>query len=205
MLKIFETCPVFSVLNFRELLVVCIRKLNLAGAIVVQSLPVTKKKKNLAGFLCDFQRFRGSHCRLWDLRKSLNVRRPSIEGERNRKRFEKGNSQRIDGMPTYPYFYADDLVGVLKQKHSLGAYKSLVFYLEACDGILPKAQYRKAPEGSQRKAEAQKQSVEVMPHRMHVDRSIGKLLFGFEKGPRVLEVVRPAGQPLVDDWDCLKS
>ncbi|KAI3944434.1 hypothetical protein MKW98_006595 [Papaver atlanticum] len=37
---------------------------------------------------------------------------------------------------------------------------------------------------------------------MHVDRNIkliGKLLFGFEKGPRVLEVVRPAGQPLIDD------
>ncbi|KAI3937560.1 hypothetical protein MKW92_019860 [Papaver armeniacum] len=250
------------------------------------------------------------------------------------------------GMPTYPYLYADDLVNVLKQKHSLRAYKSLVFYLEACEsgsifeGILPKGlniyattasnaeesswgtycpgefpsppseyetclgdlysvawmedsdvhnlrsetlkqqyhlvkertqnansaygshvmqygdlevskedlflymgtnpandnnkfieqnslptlsgsvnqreadlihfwhKYRKAPEGSQRKADAQKQFVEVMAHRMHIDHSIkliGKLLFGFEKGPQVLEAVRPAGQPLVDDWGCLKT
>ncbi|RZC43358.1 hypothetical protein C5167_036304 [Papaver somniferum] len=48
------------------------------------------------------------------------------------------------GMPSYSYLYANDLVNVLKEKHSLGAYKSLVFYLEACeyksifDGILPK-------------------------------------------------------------------
>lgn len=43
---------------------------------------------------------------------------------------------------------------------------------------------------------------------MHLDNSIalvGKLLFGIKKGPEVLTSVRPAGQPLVDDWDCLKS
>lgn len=43
---------------------------------------------------------------------------------------------------------------------------------------------------------------------MHIDNSmkmIGKLLFGIKKGPEVLETVRPAGHPLVDDWDCLKS
>lgn len=47
-----------------------------------------------------------------------------------------------------------------------------------------------------------------MSHRMHVDKSIkliGKLLFGIEKGPEILKAVRPAGQPLVDDWDCLKA
>ncbi|XP_044472001.1 vacuolar-processing enzyme-like [Mangifera indica] len=68
--------------------------------------------------------------------------------------------------------------------------------------------YRKAPEGSLRKVEAQKQFVEAMSHRMHIDNSIkliGKLLFGIEKGLEVLNAVRPAGQPLVDDWDCLKS
>ncbi|KAI3848760.1 hypothetical protein MKW92_016576, partial [Papaver armeniacum] len=68
--------------------------------------------------------------------------------------------------------------------------------------------YRKAPEGSQRKDDAKKQFVEVMAHRMHVDHNIklvGKLLFGFEKGPQVLEDIRPARQPLVDDWDCLKT
>lgn len=47
-----------------------------------------------------------------------------------------------------------------------------------------------------------------MSHRMHLDDSIkliGKLLFGIEKGPEMLKTVRPAGQPLVDDWHCLKT
>lgn len=69
-------------------------------------------------------------------------------------------------------------------------------------------QYRKAPEGSARKAQAQKEFLEAMSHRMHIDESvklIGKLLFGIKKGPEVLSAVRPAGQPLVDDWDCLKT
>ncbi|KAF5743206.1 vacuolar processing enzyme a [Tripterygium wilfordii] len=68
--------------------------------------------------------------------------------------------------------------------------------------------YRKAPEGSPRKVEAQKQFMEAMSHRVHIDHSvklIGKLLFGIEKGPEVLNAVRPAGQPLTDNWDCLKS
>ncbi|KAL9679092.1 hypothetical protein QQ045_016946 [Rhodiola kirilowii] len=68
--------------------------------------------------------------------------------------------------------------------------------------------FRKAPEGSDRKTEAQKQVMEAMSHRMHIDNSIkliGKLLFGIEKGPKVLDAVRPAGQPLVDDWSCLKT
>jgi legumain len=47
------------------------------------------------------------------------------------------------GMPTVPYLYADELNEVLKKKHALGTYKSLVFYLEACEsgsifeGLLP--------------------------------------------------------------------
>ncbi|KAG8375645.1 hypothetical protein BUALT_Bualt10G0121800 [Buddleja alternifolia] len=249
------------------------------------------------------------------------------------------------GMPTSPYLYADDLIDVLKKKHASGTYKSLVFYLEACEsgsifeGLLPEGlniyattasnaeesswgtycpgeypspppeyetclgdlysvawmedsdahnlrtetlrqqyqlvkkrtanensygshvmqygdlklsvenlfmymgtnpandnftfvpdnslrpsskavnqrdadllhfwhKFRKAPEGSARKSEAQKQLAEAMTHRTHLDNSIklvGKLLFGMEKGPEVLKTVRPAGQPLVDDWNCLKS
>lgn len=69
-------------------------------------------------------------------------------------------------------------------------------------------QFRKAPQGSPRKVAAQKQVLEAMSHRMHIDESIklvGKLLFGMKKGPEVLASVRPAGQPVVDDWDCLKS
>lgn len=47
-----------------------------------------------------------------------------------------------------------------------------------------------------------------MSHRVHIDNSvklIGKLLFGIEKGSEVLDAIRPTGQPLVDDWDCLKN
>ncbi|KAI4337116.1 hypothetical protein L6164_015569 [Bauhinia variegata] len=68
--------------------------------------------------------------------------------------------------------------------------------------------FRKAPEGSPRKVEAQKQVMEAISHRTHIDESVkilGKLLFGLEKGPEVLNAVRPTGQALVDDWDCLKT
>lgn len=253
----------------------------------------------------------------------------------------------ILGMPTYPYLYADDLIDVLKKKYASGSYKSMVFYLEACEsgsifeGLLPeglniyattasnawesswgtycpgefpspppeygtclgdlysvswmedsdihnlqtetlKQQYRlvksrtsvgntyqlgshvmqygnldlntqnlflymgsnpandnftfiddnslpslsksvnqrdadllhywhkfrSSPEGSSAKLNAQKQLLDVMAHRLHVDNSvelIGKLLFGAEKGLEVLKAVRSAGLPLVDDWKCLKS
>lgn len=61
-----------------------------------------------------------------------------------------------------------------------------------------------APEGSTRKFTAQKQLAEVMAHRTHIDSSIEhieKLIFGTEKAE-----VRPSeGQPVVDDWSCLKS
>ncbi|KAK7321606.1 hypothetical protein VNO77_32416 [Canavalia gladiata] len=245
------------------------------------------------------------------------------------------------GMPAGPFLYASDLIEVLKKKHASGTYKSLVFYLEACEsgsifeGLLPEdiniyattasnaeesswgtycpgedpspppeystclgdeysvawmedrymhnkiinefnvkertingsiyhsshvmqygdislsddvlflylgtnpandnftyvdenslrspskaisqrvadlihfwEKFRKAPEGSTRKDAAQKQFLEVMSHRMHIDNSvkiIGSLLFGIEKGPEVLNAVRPAGMALVDDWDCLKN
>jgi len=68
--------------------------------------------------------------------------------------------------------------------------------------------YRKLAEGSPGKNDARKELLEVMAHRSHVDNSvelIGSLLFGSEDGPRVLKAVRAAGEPLVDDWSCLKS
>ncbi|KAL8499114.1 hypothetical protein ACS0TY_022184 [Phlomoides rotata] len=249
------------------------------------------------------------------------------------------------GMPTSPHLYADDLINVLKKKHTSGTYKSLVFYLEACEsgsifeGLLPEGlniyattasnavesswgtycpgdypspppeyetclgdlysvawmedsavhnlrtetlreqyqlvrrrtahensnygshvmqygdlkqsldnlfmyigtnpandnftfvddnslrpsskavnqrdadllhfwhKFRKARLGSSRKSESQKQLAEAMAHRTHIDNSIeliGKLLFGIKKGPQVLKTIRPAGEPLVDDWTCLK-
>ncbi|KAL8171125.1 hypothetical protein V2J09_022929 [Rumex salicifolius] len=65
---------------------------------------------------------------------------------------------------------------------------------------------RKAPEGSEQKAAAERELEEALAHRKHVDESIeriGRSLFrgGVEEVMRV----RPAGQPLVDDWECLKS
>ncbi|VFR01343.1 unnamed protein product [Cuscuta campestris] len=203
------------------------------------------------------------------------------------------------GMPTFPNMHVNDLIDVLKKKHALGTYKSLVLYLEACEsksifeGLLPEDlniytttattycprenpssppeydldgmedsgihnwptktshqlheryigtnsanddfafedensllsplrvvsqhdaellhfwyKYLQAPEDSVRKVEAQKEFVAAMSHRMHLDHSmslVGKLLFGIEKGPEVLKAIRPAGQPIVDDWDCLKK
>lgn len=67
--------------------------------------------------------------------------------------------------------------------------------------------FRKAPEGSSRKFNAQMQLAEAMAHRTHIDKSIkliGKLLFGIDKGPKVLNSIQPSGTPLVDNWDCLK-
>jgi legumain len=68
--------------------------------------------------------------------------------------------------------------------------------------------YRKAAEGTAQKREARKRLLRVMARRSQVDRSVdlvGGLLFG--SGNKVLNdnAFRPAGQPLADDWDCLKS
>ncbi|CAN6354092.1 unnamed protein product [Urochloa humidicola] len=68
--------------------------------------------------------------------------------------------------------------------------------------------YKKAAEGTPEKAEARKRLLKVMSRRSQVDSSvelIGGLLFGSEEGSRVLGAVRPAGQPLADDWGCLKN
>uniref|UniRef100_A0A2P2NZD1 Uncharacterized protein MANES_06G178900 n=1 Tax=Rhizophora mucronata TaxID=61149 RepID=A0A2P2NZD1_RHIMU len=64
-----------------------------------------------------------------------------------------------------------------------------------------------AAEGTQEKIDAQKELQDEIDHRQHVDSSINQiasLLFGNEKGSEMLQLVRPSGQPLVDDWDCLK-
>ncbi|KAG9154424.1 hypothetical protein Leryth_000858 [Lithospermum erythrorhizon] len=47
------------------------------------------------------------------------------------------------GMPNMPYLYANDLIEVLKKKHSSGTYKEMVLYIEACEsgsvfeGLMP--------------------------------------------------------------------
>ncbi|KAJ8531404.1 hypothetical protein K7X08_026838 [Anisodus acutangulus] len=68
--------------------------------------------------------------------------------------------------------------------------------------------HQNAPEGSHEKYEAHVKLNEVISQRTQVDNNVkhlGELLFGVEKGKEVLHSVRPAGQPLVDNWDCLKS
>ncbi|GAB2236092.1 hypothetical protein Droror1_Dr00027827 [Drosera rotundifolia] len=55
---------------------------------------------------------------------------------------------------------------------------------------------------------AQKQFLEAMSHRVHVDNNmmlVGKLLFGVERSSQILQAVRLAGQPLVYDWTFLKK
>ncbi|XP_015084025.1 vacuolar-processing enzyme-like [Solanum pennellii] len=68
--------------------------------------------------------------------------------------------------------------------------------------------HQKAPEGSDEKYEALVKLNKVKSQRSQVDNNVkhlGELLFGVEKGNEVLNSVRPAGKPLVDNWDCLKS
>ncbi|XP_030975601.1 vacuolar-processing enzyme-like isoform X2 [Quercus lobata] len=67
--------------------------------------------------------------------------------------------------------------------------------------------YHKAPAGSHEKLKAQKELNDEISLRKHVDYSInhiGELLFGNGNSSKVLETVRPSGQPIVDDWNCFK-
>ncbi|GAB2217733.1 hypothetical protein Drorol1_Dr00000941 [Drosera rotundifolia] len=71
-----------------------------------------------------------------------------------------------------------------------------------------KKKWRRAPNSSHEKEEARKKLEEVISHRYHIDNSmkaIGELLFGAENGAKMLNFVRPAGYPLVDDWECLRN
>ncbi|KAK9143244.1 hypothetical protein Syun_012644 [Stephania yunnanensis] len=68
--------------------------------------------------------------------------------------------------------------------------------------------YKQLEEGSSEKAEALKQIAETTMHRNHLDASIqliGKLLFGPQRGAKIISAVRKPGLPLVDDWECLKA
>lgn len=67
--------------------------------------------------------------------------------------------------------------------------------------------YELLHEKSEEKVDVLRDISETVIHRKHLDSCvdfIGKLLFGFESGPLVLQPVRPFGRPLVDDRDCLK-
>ncbi|XP_024031870.1 vacuolar-processing enzyme alpha-isozyme [Morus notabilis] len=68
--------------------------------------------------------------------------------------------------------------------------------------------FNMAPTGSREKLEAEDKLFAEISHRKKVDHNInqiGKLLLGYENNAKVLKNVRPSGQPLVDDWDCLKN
>jgi hypothetical protein len=68
-------------------------------------------------------------------------------------------------------------------------------------------QYEQLDRGSEEKLQVLKKIKETVAHRKHLDNSIdfiGKLVFGFENGASVLQAPRSSGQPVVDDWDCLK-
>jgi hypothetical protein len=76
-----------------------------------------------------------------------------------------------------------------------------------CVNVSSCFQYEQLNAGSEEKVQVLKKIKETVAHRKHLDSSIdfiGKLVFGFEKGPSVLEAPRSSGQPVVDDWDCLK-
>ncbi|KAG9452417.1 hypothetical protein H6P81_005321 [Aristolochia fimbriata] len=68
--------------------------------------------------------------------------------------------------------------------------------------------YERLKDGSPKKNDLLEEITHVVAHRSHVDSSIkliGNLLFGSARGHSILKTVRPSGQALVDDWDCLKA
>jgi legumain len=68
-------------------------------------------------------------------------------------------------------------------------------------------QYEQLEGRPEEKSKVFKEMTETMVHRKHLDISIkfiGELLFGTEHGSSILQTIRRADQPLVDDWDCLK-
>ncbi|KAL6850396.1 hypothetical protein ACP4OV_021023 [Aristida adscensionis] len=78
-----------------------------------------------------------------------------------------------------------------------------------CMGELKRAQpYGQLNEESEEKFKIVRKIKEIVDQRKHVENNIdfiGRFVFGFEKGPLMLKAVRTAGQPLVDNWDCLKK
>jgi legumain len=78
---------------------------------------------------------------------------------------------------------------------------------ELAEGFFVWFQYEMLHEKSKERVNDMREISETVTHRKHLDSSVdftGKLLFGFENGPSVLEAVRPSGKRLVADYDCLK-
>jgi legumain len=79
-------------------------------------------------------------------------------------------------------------------------YDSELFYLQT--------KYEKAPKDSHQKIEAQKKLHDEINRRKTIDNNMNQIttiLFGDQNGQQVLTSVRSPGQPLVDDWNCLKT
>lgn len=98
--------------------------------------------------------------------------------------------------------FDDRLTHYMKLKHT-GAVDQ-----RDADLIFLWQKYIKSKSNSIEKSEAQQELVRTLSKRMHLDRSVelmGKLLYGAETGPSVLQAVRPRGQPVTDDWVCLRK
>ncbi|KAM7255989.1 hypothetical protein ACFE04_011730 [Oxalis oulophora] len=89
---------------------------------------------------------------------------------------------------------------VSTSRPSVSQYDAELLYLQN--------KYEKAPKDSHQKIEAQKKLDDEINQRKTIDnnmKQITTILFGDQKGSEVLTSVRSSGQPLVDDWNCLKS
>ncbi|KAL3721243.1 hypothetical protein ACJRO7_005970 [Eucalyptus globulus] len=92
--------------------------------------------------------------------------------------------------------------------HELSSSNSLAVPQRDADLVFFQRQVQKAPKGSSESAEAQKRLDEQIARRSHADRSINQIvnqLFGDSSAASMLTDVRPEDQPVVDDWDCLKT
>ncbi|KAL6850393.1 hypothetical protein ACP4OV_021020 [Aristida adscensionis] len=68
--------------------------------------------------------------------------------------------------------------------------------------------YEQLNEESEEKFRIVRKIKEIVDQRKHVENNIdfiGRIVFGFEKGPLMLKAVRNSGQSIVDSWDCLKK
>jgi legumain len=93
-----------------------------------------------------------------------------------------------------------------KTKFVAESFSSSVNQWEA-DVLHFRSKYRTLAAGSAQKEDAGRQLTDLVARRSRVDsriQLIGELLFGSEEGPKVLNAVRSAGRPLVDDWECLR-
>ncbi|XP_057524187.1 vacuolar-processing enzyme gamma-isozyme-like [Amaranthus tricolor] len=76
------------------------------------------------------------------------------------------------------------------------------------DILYLKQKVLRAPEGSIKRKEAQKELDAALSHRQNIDttfKQIGKSLFGDVRGYETIQAVRSSGLPIVDDWDCFKT